>query len=67
MYKLPEKRAVNMYGYVKNAWKERKKTYIRDIQWSRMIQWRKEGAIVRVERPTRIDRARELGYRAKQG
>ncbi len=67
MYQLPKRRAVNMYGYVKNAWKEHKKTYVRDIQWQRMIQWRHAGAIVRVERPTRIDRARELGYRAKQG
>ncbi len=33
----------------------------------RMIAWRKEPAIVRIERPTRIDRARALGYKAKQG
>ena len=67
MYKLPKRRAVDMYGYVKNAWKEKDNTYIREIQWQRMIEWRKGPAIVRVERPTRIDRARELGYRAKQG
>lgn len=67
MYKLPEKKARNMYGYVKNAWKEKNNTYIREIQWQRMIEWRKGPAIVRVERPTRIDRARELGYKAKQG
>ena len=67
MYELPKRRARNMYGYVKNAWKEKDRTYIRDIQWSRMIEWRREGAIVRVEKPTRIDRARELGYKAKQG
>jgi len=29
--------------------------------------WNKEESVVRVERPTRIDRARDLGYRAKQG
>lgn len=34
----------------------------------RMISFRREkDAIVRVERPTNIPRARELGYRAKQG
>lgn len=67
MYKLPKKRAKNMYGYVKNAWKEKDKTYIREFQWSRMIEWRRGGAVVRVDKPTRIDRARELGYKAKQG
>ena len=33
----------------------------------RMQDWRKGPAIVRVERPTRLDRARTLGYKAKQG
>lgn len=34
---------------------------------TRLIQWRKEPATHRIERPTRLDRARRLGYRAKQG
>lgn len=34
---------------------------------SRLIEWRKSGAVVRLEHPTRLDRARALGYRAKQG
>lgn len=34
---------------------------------SRLIEWRKEPATHRVEKPTRLDRARQLGYRAKQG
>jgi large subunit ribosomal protein L15e len=33
----------------------------------RLIQWRKEPVTVRIERSTRPDRARSLGYRAKQG
>ena len=33
----------------------------------RLIDWRKEGSTVRLRRPTRIDRARALGYKAKQG
>ena len=32
-----------------------------------MVRWRRERAIVRVDYPTRIDRARALGYKAKQG
>ena len=34
---------------------------------TRLIQWRKEPATTRINRPTRLDRARQLGYRAKQG
>ncbi|ABO09083.1 50S ribosomal protein L15e [Pyrobaculum calidifontis] len=32
-----------------------------------LIKWRKEPAIVRVERPFRLERARKLGYKPKQG
>ncbi len=34
---------------------------------SKLINWRKEPSVVRVLRPTNIARARELGYKAKQG
>jgi large subunit ribosomal protein L15e len=33
----------------------------------RLISWRKEPTILRIERPTRLDRAHILGYKAKQG
>lgn len=32
-----------------------------------MIQWRKEHTIERVENPSRLNRARSLGYKAKKG
>ena len=32
-----------------------------------MSSWRKEGVFQRIERPTRIDAARRVGYKAKQG
>ena len=32
-----------------------------------MIEWRKSDAIVKVEKPLRLDRARALGYKAKKG
>lgn len=56
-----------LYGHLREAWKKPHSTYVDEIQWGRMIQWRKETAIVRVEHPTRLDRARALGYKAKQG
>ncbi|MCK5150637.1 MAG: 50S ribosomal protein L15e, partial [Candidatus Thorarchaeota archaeon] len=34
---------------------------------SRLIVWRKQGTIVRLEHPTRLGRARALGFKAKQG
>jgi len=33
----------------------------------RLLKWRKEPVVVRLENPTRLDRARALGYVAKQG
>ena len=34
---------------------------------TRMAEWRREPVINRIERPTRLDAARRLGYKAKQG
>lgn len=33
----------------------------------RLIKWRRENVVVKLEKPTRLDRARALGYKAKQG
>jgi len=55
-----------MYKYVNETWQkiwEEKPESIKE----RAIAWRKEPAIVRVEKPSRIDKARRLGYKAKQG
>ena len=53
-----------MYRYLRELWKKPKE----NENWKRMIiQFRKEPAVLRVEKPTRIDRARSLGYKAKQG
>ncbi len=57
----------SMYSYVREAWKRPKEGYLRTLRWHRLQVWRREGSVVRIERPTRIDRARALGYKAKQG
>lgn len=57
---------MGMYKYVREAWKKPKEN-LGDIQRDRLILWRKQPVTVRVEKPTRIDRARSLGYKAKQG
>jgi len=57
----------SFYGYIRDAWKKPDETYVRDLRWERLQEWRKEGSVTRIRRPTRIDRARTLGYKAKQG
>ncbi|NYT16895.1 MAG: 50S ribosomal protein L15e [Methanomicrobiales archaeon] len=59
--------AKSMYAYVREAWKKPGESEVKSLQWHRMQVWRREGSVVRVEHPTRIDRARNLGYKAKQG
>ncbi len=59
--------AKSMYAYVREAWKRPERSAVNELLWSRMQEWRREGSVVRIARPTRIDRARELGYKAKQG
>ncbi|MFQ5891560.1 MAG: 50S ribosomal protein L15e [Candidatus Methanofastidiosia archaeon] len=53
--------------YVREAWKSPKKSYVKELMRERLPRWRKEETVVRIEKPTRIDRARALGYRAKKG
>jgi large subunit ribosomal protein L15e len=56
-----------MYRYLKEAWKRPKDNYVEQVMRERAIIWRKQPSIVRVEKPTRLDRARTLGYKAKKG
>ena len=55
-----------MYQYIREAWKEPKKN-LQGLWQQRIIQWRQEPSTLRLERPTRIDKARSLGYKAKHG
>ncbi len=55
------------YSNVRSLWKDLKKSDIYDLHKARMISWRSGPSIVRMERPTRVDRARSLGYRSKTG
>jgi large subunit ribosomal protein L15e len=34
---------------------------------AKAVEWRKQNALVRIDKPSRIQRARRLGYKAKQG
>jgi large subunit ribosomal protein L15e len=55
-----------MYNYVNETWQKMWKEKSEGIK-EKAIAWRKGPTIVRIERPSRIDKARRLGYKAKQG
>ncbi len=57
---------MSLYKHIREAWKKPKEGL--DKLWTeRLIAWRKEPTSIRIERPTRLDRARSVGYKAKQG
>ena len=59
--------AKSFYSYIADAWKTYRDDAHLDIRQQRLFEWRRQPVITRVERPTRLDRARALGYKAKQG
>jgi len=59
--------AKGMYHYIGEAWKDVDSDEMKHLMWQRMVDWRKEGTFVRVQKPLRLDKARQLGYKAKQG
>ncbi|MEA3189537.1 MAG: large subunit ribosomal protein L15e [Thermoplasmata archaeon] len=56
----------NAYHHIGEAWKRHEKTH-GSAQWNRLVEWRESESFARVEKPLRLDRARALGYKAKQG
>lgn len=54
------------YEYISESWESRP-TGFRSATWHRLIAWRRGASFTRVEKPMRVDRARALGYKAKQG
>ena len=57
---------MGMYKYLTRLWQDAKDK-LKPVLRERIIKWRKQPAIVRIDKPTRIDKARRLGYKAKQG
>ena len=56
-----------MYKHLEKAWKRPDKSYIQGLMRERVVIWRRQPAITRIEQPTRLDRAHRLGYKAKIG
>lgn len=57
---------MGIYNYIREAWQQ-PKIGLGDLWYQRLVQWRKEPPTIRIDRPTRLDRARTLGYKAKSG
>ena len=55
------------YKYMAEEWAKPEKSFVDVLMRQRLIEWRKQHTVTRIERPTRLDRARKLGYKAKQG
>jgi large subunit ribosomal protein L15e len=55
---------MGLYKQVRKLWYKPKEN---ELWRERLIAWRKEPTTVKLERPTRIDKARSVGYKAKQG
>ena len=55
------------YKYVQELWRKKQSDLLRFLLRVRCWQFRQLHTIHRAPRPTRPDKARRLGYRAKQG
>ena len=56
----------SIYNYVGDQWRSPSKEH-KAVQKERLLKYRREDSTTKIERPTRLDRARKLGYKAKQG
>jgi large subunit ribosomal protein L15e len=57
----------SFYSYISEAWGSPREGYVGALRQERLKAWRQDMTVQRIERPTRLDRARALGYKAKQG
>ncbi len=55
-----------LYGHIREMWRK-PRSGLGKLWQERLVEWRKMGVVERVDRPTRLDRARALGYKAKKG
>src|SRR3989344_7905588 len=51
------------YHHLNKSWKSQSQESLQ----TRLIEWRRGETAVKIEKPTRIDKARKLGYKAKIG
>ncbi|MFW9855804.1 MAG: 50S ribosomal protein L15e [Candidatus Thorarchaeota archaeon] len=57
---------MNAYKFISAFWNERSSEF-KQLRIARLIEWRRQPSVIRIDFPTRLDRARKLGYRRKKG
>ncbi len=57
----------SLYKQLALAWRKPKESYVKALMRERVVAWRKQPTILRAERPTKLHRARMLGFKAKPG
>ena len=55
------------YKYIAKEWSKPEESFVKELNRQRLVQYRRQPTVTRIEHPTRLDRARKLGYKAKQG
>merc|ERR1712072_353131 len=53
--------------YISELWRKKQSDVIRFLLRVRCWEYRQQPALTRISKPSRIDKARQLGYKAKQG
>ncbi len=57
---------MGVYKYIKELWKKPQEN-LGELYKKRLVEWSKQPTTLRIERPTRLDKARNLGYKPKTG
>ena len=57
----------SVYRYMARSFRQTQGDEGADLRHERLLNWRREHTVTRLEHPTRLDRARAVGYRAKGG
>ena len=53
--------------YLRQAWKKPGESFVGPLMKERVAQWRGQPSVIRIEVPTRLDRAGSFGYKSKEG
>ena len=63
---MPKVNIMGSYKYITETFQKEYKEKS-PLYKERIMKWRREGPVVKIEKPTVISRARTLGYKAKKG
>jgi large subunit ribosomal protein L15e len=62
----PQKSVMGFYQHLRESFREHSPEQQVELR-KKMIEWRAQPRIFKIEKPSRLDRARTLGYKAKNG